>query len=86
MAVECDVLVVGAGPAGSSAAKAAAMGGVKTIFIDIKESDIFFILMIIFPLILLPFGFIPLIIGFLLLQNLISVCLIVCFLKFFIIH
>jgi len=37
MAIECDVLVVGAGPAGSSAARAAAMGGAKTIFIDKKE-------------------------------------------------
>jgi digeranylgeranylglycerophospholipid reductase len=36
MAIECDVLVVGAGPAGSSAARAAALGGAKTIFIDKK--------------------------------------------------
>jgi len=37
MSIECDVLVVGAGPAGSSAARAAAMNGAKTIFIDKKE-------------------------------------------------
>ncbi len=37
MEVECDVLVVGAGPAGSSAARAAALNGTKTIFIDKKE-------------------------------------------------
>lgn len=37
MAIECDVLVVGAGPAGSSAARAAAMGGAKTILIDKKK-------------------------------------------------
>jgi len=36
MAISCDVLVVGAGPAGSSAARAAAMSGAKTIFIDKK--------------------------------------------------
>ena len=36
-AMECDVLVVGAGPAGSSAARAAAGTGAKTIFIDKKE-------------------------------------------------
>ncbi|NOZ59773.1 MAG: NAD(P)/FAD-dependent oxidoreductase, partial [Euryarchaeota archaeon] len=35
--IECDVLVVGAGPAGSSAARAAALGGAKTIFIDKKK-------------------------------------------------
>ncbi|MHC1585601.1 MAG: geranylgeranyl reductase family protein [Candidatus Syntropharchaeia archaeon] len=35
--IECDVLVVGAGPAGSSAAKAAAEAGIKTIFIDKKK-------------------------------------------------
>ncbi len=35
--IECDVLVVGAGPAGSSAARAAALGGAKTIFIDKKR-------------------------------------------------
>ena len=33
----CDVLVVGAGPAGSSAARAAAGAGAKTILIDKKE-------------------------------------------------
>ncbi len=37
MMIECDVLVVGAGPAGSSAARAAALGGAKTIFIDKKR-------------------------------------------------
>ncbi|GBE18893.1 ribulose-1,5-biphosphate synthetase [archaeon BMS3Abin16] len=37
MTIECDVLVVGAGPAGSSAAWAAAKGGAKTIFIDKKK-------------------------------------------------
>ena len=37
MTSECDVLVVGAGPAGSSAAMAAAQGGLKTILIDKKE-------------------------------------------------
>lgn len=37
MTIECDVLVVGGGPAGSSAARAAAMNGAKTIFIDKKE-------------------------------------------------
>jgi len=37
MAIECDVLVVGAGPAGSSAARASAEGGAKTIFIDKKK-------------------------------------------------
>lgn len=37
MAMECDVLVVGAGPAGSSAARAAAEAGAKTIFIDKKK-------------------------------------------------
>jgi len=37
MTIECDVLVVGAGPAGSSAARSAAMNGAKTIFIDKKE-------------------------------------------------
>jgi len=37
MKIECDVLVVGAGPAGSSAARSAAMNGAKTIFIDKKE-------------------------------------------------
>ncbi|VVB53679.1 Digeranylgeranylglycerophospholipid reductase [uncultured archaeon] len=32
--MECDVLVVGAGPAGSSAARACALAGLKTIFVD----------------------------------------------------
>lgn len=36
--MKCDVLVVGAGPAGSSAARAAAEAGAKTIFIDKKNS------------------------------------------------
>jgi geranylgeranyl reductase family protein len=35
-AIACDVLVVGAGPAGSSAAKAAAETGVDTVLIDAK--------------------------------------------------
>jgi digeranylgeranylglycerophospholipid reductase len=35
--VECDVLVVGAGPAGSSAARAAAEAGAKTLLIDRKK-------------------------------------------------
>ena len=34
MSIRCDVLVVGAGPAGSSAARAAAKKGLKTILID----------------------------------------------------
>ncbi len=37
MTLDCDVLVVGAGPAGSSAARAAAISGAKTIFIDKKR-------------------------------------------------
>lgn len=37
MTLKCDVLVVGAGPAGSSAARAAAISGAKTIFIDKKK-------------------------------------------------
>jgi len=37
MIIECDILVVGAGPAGSSAARAAALGGAKTILIDKKK-------------------------------------------------
>lgn len=37
MTVKCDVLVVGAGPAGSSAAKAAAEAGAKTLLIDRKK-------------------------------------------------
>ncbi|MEM4258611.1 MAG: NAD(P)/FAD-dependent oxidoreductase [Candidatus Thermoplasmatota archaeon] len=35
--IECDVLVIGAGPAGSSAARSAISKGKKTIFIDKKE-------------------------------------------------
>ena len=35
--MKCDVLVVGAGPAGSSAARAAAEAGAKTVFIDKKK-------------------------------------------------
>jgi digeranylgeranylglycerophospholipid reductase len=35
--IKCDVLVVGAGPAGSSAARSASLTGAKTIFIDKKE-------------------------------------------------
>ena len=34
----CDVLIVGAGPAGSAAARASAMRGLDTILIDKKES------------------------------------------------
>ena len=34
MSLECDVLVVGGGPAGSSAARAAAKKGAKTILIE----------------------------------------------------
>ncbi|MEM4347620.1 MAG: NAD(P)/FAD-dependent oxidoreductase [Candidatus Altiarchaeota archaeon] len=37
MAIKCDILVIGAGPAGSSAARAAAINGAKTIFIDKKK-------------------------------------------------
>lgn len=37
MSIKCDVLVIGAGPAGSSVARAAAMNGAKTIFIDKKD-------------------------------------------------
>lgn len=37
MTLKCDVLVVGAGPAGSSAARAAAKFGLKTVSIDKKE-------------------------------------------------
>ena len=37
MKIECDVLVIGAGPAGSSAARSASINGAKTIFIDKKE-------------------------------------------------
>jgi digeranylgeranylglycerophospholipid reductase len=36
-AIECDVLVVGAGPAGSSAARSSNLNGAKTILIDKKE-------------------------------------------------
>jgi digeranylgeranylglycerophospholipid reductase len=37
MQIECDVLVVGGGPAGSSAARSSALSGAKTIFIDKKK-------------------------------------------------
>jgi digeranylgeranylglycerophospholipid reductase len=37
VAVECDVLVVGAGPGGSSAARAAAAAGARTILIERKR-------------------------------------------------
>lgn len=37
MTVKCDVLVIGAGPAGSSAAHSAALRGKKTILIEKKE-------------------------------------------------
>jgi digeranylgeranylglycerophospholipid reductase len=37
MPIKCDVLVVGAGPAGSSAARASSLNGIKTIIIDKKE-------------------------------------------------
>ncbi len=37
MAIDCDVLVVGGGPAGSSAARAAAINGANVIFIEKKE-------------------------------------------------
>jgi len=39
--MKCDVLVIGAGPAGSNAARAAACLGAKTIFID-KKRDVGF--------------------------------------------
>lgn len=39
MLMETDVLVVGAGPAGSSAAKHAALGGAKVLMLD-KKSEI----------------------------------------------
>jgi len=39
MTIECDVLVVGGGPAGSSAARAAAKNGAKTILIE-KQKEI----------------------------------------------
>ncbi|MCK5176322.1 MAG: NAD(P)/FAD-dependent oxidoreductase, partial [Candidatus Aenigmarchaeota archaeon] len=35
--INCDVLIVGAGPAGSSAARACAKKGLKTIFIDKRK-------------------------------------------------
>ncbi|MFQ6105876.1 MAG: NAD(P)/FAD-dependent oxidoreductase, partial [Candidatus Hydrothermarchaeaceae archaeon] len=35
--MKCDILVVGAGPAGSSAAKAAAERGAKTLLVDKKK-------------------------------------------------
>ncbi|MEM0493600.1 MAG: FAD-dependent oxidoreductase, partial [Candidatus Thermoplasmatota archaeon] len=35
--IKCDVLVVGAGPAGCAAARSAAKNGAKTIFIDKKK-------------------------------------------------
>ncbi|MBN2066049.1 MAG: NAD(P)/FAD-dependent oxidoreductase [Candidatus Thermoplasmatota archaeon] len=38
MAIDCDVLVVGGGPAGSSAARAAAKAGAKTILIEEHEA------------------------------------------------
>ena len=37
--IETDVLVIGAGPAGSAAAKHAALGGASVILID-KKSEI----------------------------------------------
>ena len=37
--IETDVLVIGGGPAGSSAAKHAALGGAKVILLD-KRSEI----------------------------------------------
>ena len=37
--IETDVIVVGSGPAGSSAAKHAALGGAKVILMD-KKSEI----------------------------------------------
>ena len=37
--IETDILVIGAGPAGSSAAKHAALGGAKVILIE-KKSEI----------------------------------------------
>ena len=37
MSIKCDVLVVGGGPAGSSAARSAVLIGAKTILIDKKE-------------------------------------------------
>jgi digeranylgeranylglycerophospholipid reductase len=37
MTIECDILVIGGGPAGSSAARAASRRGMETIVIDKKE-------------------------------------------------
>ena len=37
MDLECDVLVIGAGPAGSSAARACALAGLNTVIIDKRE-------------------------------------------------
>jgi len=37
MDLECDVLVVGAGPAGSSAARTCALNGLKTVLIDKRQ-------------------------------------------------
>ena len=37
MSIQCDVLVVGAGPAGSSAARSTVLRGAKTVLIDKKE-------------------------------------------------
>ena len=37
--IETDVIIVGSGPAGSSAAKHAALGGAKVILMD-KKSEI----------------------------------------------
>jgi len=39
MSIKCDVLVIGAGPAGCSAARAAAKNGADTILIE-KEKQI----------------------------------------------
>ena len=39
MSIETDILVIGAGPAGSSAAKHAALNGAKVLMID-KKSEI----------------------------------------------
>ena len=35
--VDCDVLVVGAGPAGSAAARACASAGLRTLVVDKRE-------------------------------------------------
>lgn len=37
MSIKCDILVVGAGPAGSTAARSAVLRGAKTIIVDKKE-------------------------------------------------